>query len=46
MSVDVKALNERIHAESAFVDQILREVARVIVGQKAMVERLQTLVMD
>lgn len=40
MSVDVKALNERIHAESAFVDQILREVARVIVGQKAMVERL------
>ncbi|MCX7880356.1 MAG: AAA family ATPase [Ignavibacteria bacterium] len=38
--VDIRELNERIQRESAFVDILLNEVGKVIVGQKAMVERL------
>jgi len=37
---DVRALNEMVQRESAFVDRILGEVQKVIVGQKAMVERI------
>ncbi len=37
---DIKALNERIQQESAFVDLLQMEVGKVIVGQKGMVERL------
>ncbi len=37
---DIKALNERIQHESAFVDLLQMEVGKVIVGQKGMVERL------
>jgi MoxR-like ATPase len=37
---DVKELNERIQQESAFVDLLQTETAKVIVGQKAMIERL------
>ncbi len=40
MSVDIQAIHERIRQESAFVDKILNEVSKVIVGQKYMVERL------
>lgn len=40
MSVDIQAIHERIRQESAFVDKILAEVSKVIVGQKYMVERL------
>jgi len=40
MHQDIVALNERISAESAFVDQILTEVHKVIVGQDDMVEKL------
>ncbi len=40
MAMDIKELNERIHLESAFVDHILNEIGRVIVGQKYMLERL------
>jgi len=40
MAVDIKELNERIHRESAFVDQVIMEIGRVIVGQKYMIERL------
>lgn len=39
-SVDIKALNEKIEKESAFVDLLLLEMNKVIVGQKHMVERL------
>lgn len=39
-SVDIKALNERIYIESSFIDNIIKEVGLVIVGQKYMVERL------
>lgn len=38
--VDIKALNERIYIESTFIDNILKEIGQVIVGQKPMVERL------
>jgi MoxR-like ATPase len=37
---DIKALQERIKTESAFVDAVTREVGKVIVGQKTMVERV------
>lgn len=37
---DIRALNERVMAESAFVDMLTYEMDKVIVGQKKMVERL------
>ncbi|MFP4663775.1 MAG: AAA family ATPase [Bacteroidales bacterium] len=37
-TVDIKALNERIHAESGFMDLLNMEMSRVIVGQKALME--------
>ena len=40
METDIKALNERIQQESAFVDMITMEMKKVIIGQKQMVERL------
>ena len=40
MSVDIKTLNEKIHQKSAFVDAMLTEVGKVVVGQRYMVERL------
>ena len=40
MSSDVRAINEVVQRESAFIDPILHEVRKVIVGQDEMVERL------
>lgn len=40
MAVDIQAINERIQKESEFIDQIMNEVGKVIVGQKYMIERL------
>jgi MoxR-like ATPase len=40
MSFDIKAINEKIQKESAFVDSLQTEMGKVIVGQKAMVDRL------
>lgn len=37
---DINELNERIREESSFVDILINEIGRVIVGQKYMVERL------
>ena len=37
---DVRALNELVAKESAFVDRLLNEVGKVIVGQEYMVERI------
>jgi MoxR-like ATPase len=37
---DVRAINELVERESAFVDAVTREVGKVIVGQSEMVERL------
>ena len=39
-NVDIKALNERIEKESAFIDLLTQEMNKVIIGQKKMVERL------
>jgi MoxR-like ATPase len=38
--LDIVALNEKIKNESAFIDLLMSEISKVIVGQKAMVERL------
>ncbi len=40
ISVDIKAINEKIEKESAFVDLLMMEMNKVIVGQKHMIERL------
>ena len=40
MYSDVRAVNELVERESAFIDAIVSEVGKVIVGQEAMVERL------
>lgn len=40
MQYDIKAINEKIQRESAFVDILQMEIGKVIVGQKYMVERL------
>jgi len=37
---DINELNERIKAESSFVDLLMNEIGRVIIGQKYMLERL------
>ncbi len=39
-TVDIKAINEKIAQESAFIDLLTMEMNKVIVGQKHMVERL------
>ncbi|MEW6096083.1 MAG: MoxR family ATPase [bacterium] len=40
MHEEIKRLHERINKESAFVDDILSEIGKVIVGQKYILERL------
>ena len=40
MDVDVRAINEKIERESAFVDLLTNEMNKVIVGQKHMIDRL------
>ena len=40
MNRDIEVIQARIRETSGFVDRLLDEVGRVIVGQKAMVERL------
>jgi MoxR-like ATPase len=39
-SIDIKAINEKIEKESAFVELLALEINKVIVGQKHMIERL------
>lgn len=39
-NVDIKALNEKIEKESAFIDLLTIEMNKVIVGQHGMIERL------
>jgi MoxR-like ATPase len=39
-SVDIQALNEEIYIESAFVEKLNAETAKVIIGQQYMIERL------
>ena len=40
MNVDVRAINEKIERESAFIDILTLEMNKAIVGQKEMIERL------
>ena len=39
-TVDIRAINEKIEKESAFVDLLTLEINKVIIGQKEMIERL------
>jgi len=39
-ATDIRLLNDRIAQESAFVDAVLAQAGQVIVGQRAMIERL------
>ncbi|GLB52728.1 ATPase AAA [Neptunitalea chrysea] len=39
-TVDISTINEKIEKESAFIDLLMMEMNKVIVGQKYMVERL------
>tara|TARA_A100001015_G_scaffold275123_1_gene332141 strand:- start:1939 stop:2946 length:1008 start_codon:yes stop_codon:yes gene_type:complete len=39
-TVEIRAINEKIEKESAFVDLLTLEINKVIIGQKEMVERL------
>lgn len=39
-TLDIRAINEKIERESAFVDLLTMEMNKVIVGQKHMIERL------
>lgn len=40
MEIDIRAINEKIERESAFIDLLTSEMNKVIVGQKEMIERL------
>ena len=40
MNPDIKAINEKIIKESEFIDKIVSEVGKIIVGQTYMIERL------
>ncbi|MGB6122855.1 MAG: AAA family ATPase, partial [Bacteroidota bacterium] len=40
MAFDIKAINEKIHRESEFIDRLLTEMGKTIIGQQYMVERL------
>jgi MoxR-like ATPase len=40
MEDNIRAINERIERESAFVERLTAEVGKVIVGQKPMIERI------
>jgi MoxR-like ATPase len=40
MEENIRAINEKIERESAFVESLVGEVGKVIVGQKAMIERI------
>ena len=39
-TIDIKAINEKIEKQSAFIDLLSLEMGKVIVGQKHMIERL------
>src|SRR5262245_32872846 len=38
--MDVRVINELVQKQSAFVDRLSAEIGKVIVGQKAMIDRL------
>ncbi len=40
MAVDIEAINARVREQSAFVEKLKAETARVIVGQEALIDRL------
>jgi MoxR-like ATPase len=39
-NIDIRAINEKIEKESAFIDLLTAEMNKVIVGQNQMIDRL------
>ena len=39
-SLDIEALNQQIHLDSAFIDDIRKAASEIIVGQEYMIDRL------
>jgi len=39
-TIDIRVINEKIQEQSAFIDLLMTELDKVIIGQKYMVERL------
>lgn len=39
-SIDIEALNQQIYIDSAFMEALIQETSKVIVGQKHMIDRL------
>ncbi len=39
-SLDIELLNQQIHNDSAFIDELFKETSKIIVGQEYMLERL------
>jgi MoxR-like ATPase len=37
---DIRVINEMVKRESAFVDEVMREISRVVIGQREMVHRI------
>ncbi len=37
---DIRVINEMVKRESAFVDEVMREISRVVIGQRDMVHRI------
>ena len=40
MDYDIRAINEKVKEESVFVEIVFRELEKIIVGQRHMLERL------
>ncbi len=40
MPIDIQAINEMVQRESVFVEKVLREMQKVIVGQRGLLDRL------
>ncbi|HOW27042.1 MAG TPA: AAA family ATPase, partial [Elusimicrobiota bacterium] len=40
MTTDIRAINDKVKAESIFVEEVFAEIGKVIVGQKELVERM------
>jgi len=40
MNIDIQRINEKVRTEGAFVNKITKEMSKIIVGQKYMIERL------
>ena len=40
MEQDIRAINEKVKKESVFVEELIQEIGKVIVGQRYVIERM------